>query len=39
MDQFSEFKQDQVSPQSWTIIIVGWSVTVATLVAFFIAVS
>jgi hypothetical protein len=35
----SEFKGDQIAPRSWTIIIVAWSVTVITFVAFFIAVS
>jgi hypothetical protein len=39
MDEISEFKQDQISPQSWTMMIIGWSVTVMTFVAFFFAVS
>lgn len=39
MDELTEYRQDQIAPESWTIIIVGWSVTVITFVAFFIAVS
>ena len=39
MDEFTEYTQDQIAPQSWTIIIVGWSASVIVFVAFFIAVS
>jgi len=39
MDEISDSEQNQIAPQSWTIIIVGWSVAVITFVAFFIAVS
>lgn len=39
MDEFTEYRRDQIEPQSWTIIIVGLSVSVIVFVAFFIAVS
>src|SRR4051812_19338835 len=39
MDEISESMQHQIAPQSWTIVIVGWSVSIITFVAFFIAVS
>jgi hypothetical protein len=39
MDEISELMQHQIAPQSWTIVIVGWSVSIITFVAFFMAVS
>jgi hypothetical protein len=39
MDEISKSMQHQIAPQSWTIVIVGWSVSIITFVAFFIAVS
>jgi hypothetical protein len=39
MDEDPELQQDQVAPNSWTIIIIAWSVTVLTFVAFFMAIS
>lgn len=39
MDEFAEYSRDEVASQSWTIIIVGWSVSVIVFVAFFVAVS
>jgi len=39
MDEVPEFDQHQISSQSWTIIVVGWSVTVVAFIAFFIAIS
>lgn len=39
MDEFSQYRPDQIGPQPWAIIIVGWSASVIVLVAFFIAIS
>jgi len=39
VDEFADYRHDQIASQSWTIIIVGWSVSVIVFVAFFIVVS
>jgi hypothetical protein len=39
IDGGMEFKQTEGAPQPWTIIMMGWSVTIITFVAFLVAAS
>lgn len=39
IDGDSEFKHTEVVPQRWTIIMIGWSITIIAFVGFLVAAS